>query len=613
MALVLLDSENADRDLTSQVTVLTHTPSTTEHRQCQAQIALGDGAKDLDGTGGSFEVTVTVGGQTVEPDPQSVTFSTATRCAVWTNPFPVPANSEVVVKFKSPNAADTDVDVMARLFDVPVGNVLQIDGNELAAQVVARRNFACHDEAYVVVAEAATDADRGTALVAAYTAAKALTPGGNAISTGNRAAVLIPPGRYKLSETLTLDTAGVDLFALLPESGWDRTMLDHDYTDGSTTLENYRPGRTSVYCEENGVSTITQSVSDVRMQGFAIAQLSGYAAGVYYGLHVTADDNDESSYRDMYMFHKAPSFKRGPIGFAKHCSGSWRRVITNAFGLRIGYDAEMEGEFRARVEDSQVGSYSVIGDYEVGEEGTHKATMCRVVNTIAIGLFDSFTSSGYASFGGCGTFSAQVDDTCLFQDLCAGDNSFTIGAKTEARYLRCIGDEYCCAASRSNTYTGEMAGTAIDCYFKKGSLGGRSPAITVGKLTGTVVGCVSEGGVLPWRCEGATIEGSLLTVTTGNQDGITLLDGTSRITNSTILVVESGTGVPVNAGSAQSVAVAGCRFNNSDVAATGLGDNVTNRGVDGGSVLPIVTDSLEALRERQDDITTESTIILAPN
>ena len=126
MPLTQLDSENADRDLTSLVTVLTHTPSAAEHRQCQAFVAFGDGAKDLDGTGGDFEVVVTVGGQTIEPSPQTVTFSTAVRVAIWTNPFPVPSNQEVIIRALSPNAGDSDVDVTVYLFDIPVGS--PVDG-----------------------------------------------------------------------------------------------------------------------------------------------------------------------------------------------------------------------------------------------------------------------------------------------------------------------------------------------------------------------------------------------------------------------------------------------------------------------------------------------------
>jgi len=118
MAIDLLDSENADRDLTSQVTVLTDTPDAANNILCQGLIYFGDGVKNLDGTGGGFELTITVGGQAVEPDPQIIWFSTAVRSAVFTHIFSVPANEEVILKVKSPNGADTDVDVTAYLFDV---------------------------------------------------------------------------------------------------------------------------------------------------------------------------------------------------------------------------------------------------------------------------------------------------------------------------------------------------------------------------------------------------------------------------------------------------------------------------------------------------------------
>lgn len=112
------DSENADRDLTGQVTVLTHTPNASNAMFCNVYVECGDGAKNLDGTGGDFELTITVGGVTIQPDPQTIAFSTAVRSGVLTSPFPVRANKEVVVKIKSPNAGDNDVDVVATLFNI---------------------------------------------------------------------------------------------------------------------------------------------------------------------------------------------------------------------------------------------------------------------------------------------------------------------------------------------------------------------------------------------------------------------------------------------------------------------------------------------------------------
>ena len=113
-----LDTENADRDLTGLITVLTHTPDAGNAMICQGLVMLGDGVDDLDGTGGTFELVITVDGQTVQPSPQEVAFGTEIRSAVWTTVFPVPANKEVILRVKSPNAGDNNVDVIAYLYDV---------------------------------------------------------------------------------------------------------------------------------------------------------------------------------------------------------------------------------------------------------------------------------------------------------------------------------------------------------------------------------------------------------------------------------------------------------------------------------------------------------------
>ena len=118
--------ENGDRDLTSLVTVITVTPDTSNPHHCQAYIEFGDGVKDLDGSGGVFELVITVGGQTIQPSPQEIIFGTEVRSGVWSAPFVVPPNKEVILRVKSPNAADTVVDVTAWLYDIqPVA----VDGN----------------------------------------------------------------------------------------------------------------------------------------------------------------------------------------------------------------------------------------------------------------------------------------------------------------------------------------------------------------------------------------------------------------------------------------------------------------------------------------------------
>ena len=117
--ITLLDTESADFDLTATKTVLTDTPSTTAPKRCIGQVDLGDGVKDLDASGGNFELTVSVGSQVGEPGPQTIAFGTNARSFIETHEFVVPANAEVLLQVKSPNAGDTDVTVTARLYAIP--------------------------------------------------------------------------------------------------------------------------------------------------------------------------------------------------------------------------------------------------------------------------------------------------------------------------------------------------------------------------------------------------------------------------------------------------------------------------------------------------------------
>jgi len=133
--LTQLDQENADRDITSVITVLTDTPDVSNNKLCVAHVALGDGVKDLDGSGGDFLITVTVGGQTVQPASQVITFGTEVRSTIFTAPFPVPANEEVIIRVESPNGADTDVDVTATLYDAGPLSEAQVEASGDAALV----------------------------------------------------------------------------------------------------------------------------------------------------------------------------------------------------------------------------------------------------------------------------------------------------------------------------------------------------------------------------------------------------------------------------------------------------------------------------------------------
>lgn len=131
---------------------------------------------------------------------------------------------------------------------------------------------------------------------------------------------------------------------------------------------------------------------------------------------------------------------------------------------------------------------------------------------------------------------------------------------------------------------GTFSGFATDCIGEDGSFGGAEWMSADGVLSGTLVRCTARGLVAararPWTLNGATIDNCLFsTAGTTWKDCFLLTDSTSSVTNSTVLVVETGTGIAINSAAAQSVSAVGNRYNNSDNDDDGLGADVTNVGV----------------------------------
>lgn len=114
-----IDYERDDYDLTSEQTVLTYTPGLYRPYRYQAVLFVGDGSKDLDGSGGSFEIGVKIGDVYWYGAPVATSLASGITRTWWaTGEFVVPSNATVYVTLKSPNGADTDVDVCVYLFDV---------------------------------------------------------------------------------------------------------------------------------------------------------------------------------------------------------------------------------------------------------------------------------------------------------------------------------------------------------------------------------------------------------------------------------------------------------------------------------------------------------------
>jgi len=507
-------------------------------------------------------------------------------------------------------AIDTDGCVSA--------DIIKIRGSELAAKMLAARNYAYMDDQVVTVELEAddTDAVKGAKLAAAYAAAKLLTPGGAAISSTNRVKVQFPDTRYDMGESdFTLDTNGIDLFAMVPEVGGDNLPTDNDLSNGTTPLTQCRAPSTCIYTTALGHHTIEQSAADVRMSGFGILHLgTGATTEGCHALYVSATDNAPSIYDRMYFWHRAPYLsttvaqQRFPVGFAKHVKGIWKWCIANSAAWRVGYDAADESVMAIMMEDCQFGSWSVAGDYLSGRKGTHKVTNTTMRRCKGVGCYAG-SSSGYACVAGCGQWALDIDNTCVFEYLEIGDRGLGIGAKNEALQIYCRGGECCCGATTlSSVYNGEFAGTDIGGVFGAGSFGGVNsdqwddPEIV--RLTGTLIGSVVRGTHYPYRASGATIKNTLIQMATGsNADSVVLMDSTSKITGSTLIA--DGTGKAINADSSQSFAGTGNHYGG------GLGANVTNTGTGDDATLTAAYDAAKTAAQAGDAMTLANDAIKA--
>lgn len=435
-----------------------------------------------------------------------------------------------------------------------VGPTVSTSEIEAAAVTAAKLGYA--PDSLVVVQRGTTDAASGTNLLAAYAAAKALTPGGAALSASNRAVVALPTGGYDLATgLLTLDTDYVDLVALSPSLGRPNDWADYDSGDESAygAADNYYPPSTLIYgtaVRNKGAGTgnyavVNQTCNDVRLHGFGVANRSlntlidsggtPGGAAAYYGSYEDAfalriacasGDNARSVYSDLWLYCHEPSCgnnpavtpQRSPCAAVCDLKGTWRRVYTNAYGFRL---CATSLTMAPDMEDCIGGVRSYGGDLSGG------TLSGRYVNCWARGAHQEITGngSGYGAFGGCTTYGIDIDSDALFVGGGAGNRSYGLGATCAGTFkgvqvFNCTaGDypeddapgEYCFGATLVYTTIGSFTGYASGIRAKD-SFGGGDSALHLstyysaqGDCQGSLVNCELLGNVVPLNLTGASL------------------------------------------------------------------------------------------------------------
>lgn len=263
---------------------------------------------------------------------------------------------------------------------------------------VSKGAFARDAAGDVIVATSTTDTGRATNLQAAYDAAKALTPGGNALAANNRARCIVPSGRYDFvtgdgtNHGLVLDTEFVDLIGLTGDP--DDVVLTSQIATASR-------------------GTLEQTADDVRTNGITVDIDSAYGSQV-------VDATDPAAY---WPNADLSSVVISDCKFTTQDS-------TNAWSTRL--DVEFSGTH----------TKCVVGTMGFGSPASGTFTGC-------IGGFQSFGGStslvasgtftdcigGNESFGGGNGIASGTFIGCI-----GGDDSFGGGSGTASGvFANCVG------------------------------------------------------------------------------------------------------------------------------------------------------------------------------
>ena len=191
--------------------------------------------------------------------------------------------------------------------------------------------FGC-DDATIVALRGATNVISGTNLLAAYTAAKALTPGGSALSNTNRATLLVPAGTYNLGTgnyTLTIDGEFVDIIGV----GTCRTKADGTVVHPKTIITGLSTTVGSTYVAPVKVTARNFNIFGISFQN----TVSGEAVSHLACACVMSDstNGNDQGYMSDCGFELASAVSPDGLVCEKDCGATFSQCHANTTLLLV--------------------------------------------------------------------------------------------------------------------------------------------------------------------------------------------------------------------------------------------------------------------------------------
>lgn len=338
------------------------------------------------------------------------------------------------------------------------------------------------------------------------------------LSATNRRLLLLMPGTYTLTSTLTLDTNYVDVAGT---GAPDNTIIC-----GNISYATLVPSRMSV---------IYQTANDIRLARLKVLTTATENYSCAYS--VNASNNAASIVQDCIFdmtnnvdYQKTIYSSR----FENDNYGTFRRCVTGVYGWRLAAGKNLGGLF----EDCYSGDKSFGGDGDSTGNGMLTGTFRRCY-------------SGAWSYGGGGIYGLKCGPTALFEYCIAGDNSYAMGKEFAATARWCKGGVNCFAGymySESAQYYSAFTGRAEFCITDGGNSFGMGHASCA--QSGVIINCLNgnkESDITTASASTVTDNGTRATVTTNTGVANTDIKWTAKHkgshgNNITIEYVTSGGG-----------------------------------------------------------------------
>jgi hypothetical protein len=314
----------------------------------------------------------------------------------------------------------------------------------------------------VVVETTSNAKTNGAALIAAYTAAKALTPNGEELSATNRACVIIPPGNYDLDHgeddacvPLTLDTEFVDIIGLTTDRSLQQIYGTPEATNSGVIVQT---------ADDVHVSNLyVKILTEVESANWNDTDSAAYFPST--SLSNTVVDNCQFDGQDC-------GGDEGPRLFSMRLYIEYSGTFNNCTGGGIafgGAGGTASGTF----------TNCTGGGVAFGGGGT------------ASGTFTNCTGGDY-SFGGAGGTASGTFTNCTGGEAAFG----SAGGTASGTFTNCTGGEAAFGGDR-----GTASGTFNYCTGGAGAFGGDG-----GTASGTFTNCT--GGEAAFGGDRGTASGT---------------------------------------------------------------------------------------------------------